>query len=39
MKLETIYICSNCDAQSLKWAGRCSECGAWGSPQLLRPKS
>ncbi|MBI4240058.1 DNA repair protein RadA, partial [Candidatus Uhrbacteria bacterium] len=31
MGIQTIYICSNCDAQSLKWAGRCSECGAWGT--------
>lgn len=27
----TIYVCSNCDAQSQKWAGRCLECGTWGS--------
>ncbi|MBI4250632.1 DNA repair protein RadA [Candidatus Uhrbacteria bacterium] len=26
-----IYICSSCDAQSSKWAGRCLECGAWGT--------
>jgi DNA repair protein RadA/Sms len=30
-KLQTLYMCSNCDAQSLKWAGRCSECSAWGT--------
>lgn len=27
----SLYICSNCDTQSLKWAGRCLECGAWGT--------
>lgn len=27
----SVYICSNCDAQSPKWAGRCLECGAWGT--------
>lgn len=27
----TLYICSNCDAQSQKWAGRCLECGTWGT--------
>ncbi len=27
----TIFICSKCDAQSPKWAGRCLECGAWGT--------
>lgn len=28
---QTIYECSKCGAQSFKWAGRCLECGAWGS--------
>lgn len=27
----SIYTCSQCDAQSPKWAGRCLECGAWGT--------
>jgi DNA repair protein RadA/Sms len=31
VNLKTIFICSNCDAQSPKWSGRCSECGAWGT--------
>ncbi len=26
-----IYVCDNCDAQFLKWNGRCLECGKWGS--------
>lgn len=30
-EIKTIYICSKCDSQFLKWQGRCSECGAWGS--------
>ena len=30
-KISSIYICSNCDAQSLKWSGRCLECGKWGT--------
>ena len=25
------FACSNCDAQYLKWQGRCSECGQWGT--------
>lgn len=29
--LQTIYECSKCGAQFSKWAGRCLECGAWGS--------
>src|SRR3989338_1156681 len=30
-KISTVYICTNCHAQAPKWAGRCSECGAWGT--------
>src|SRR5579883_988736 len=26
-----VYVCQQCSAQSLKWAGRCTECGAWNS--------
>src|SRR6056297_1614913 len=33
-KEKKIYVCSNCGAQSLKWSGRCLECGKWGSLQL-----
>ncbi|MFH2136651.1 MAG: DNA repair protein RadA [Patescibacteria group bacterium] len=29
--IQTIYECSKCGAQSTKWAGRCLECGAWGT--------
>lgn len=29
--LSPIFSCSNCGAQSSKWAGRCTECGTWGS--------
>lgn len=30
-KIKTIFSCSKCGAQSLKWSGRCLECGAWGT--------
>jgi DNA repair protein RadA/Sms len=30
-KTKEIYSCSKCGAQSLKWSGRCLECGAWGT--------
>jgi len=30
-KITTIYSCSKCGAQFLKWNGRCLECGAWGT--------
>ncbi len=26
-----MYICSNCDAQSPKWAGKCLVCDKWGT--------
>ncbi len=26
-----MFTCTHCDAQSLKWQGRCTECGKWGS--------
>jgi len=29
--IKKMYVCSNCDAQSIKWNGRCLECGAWGT--------
>jgi DNA repair protein RadA/Sms len=31
MKSRSIYVCQNCSYQSPKWAGRCPECGAWGT--------
>jgi len=30
-KVKSMYVCSKCDAQSLKWSGRCLECGSWGT--------
>lgn len=32
--MKNVYVCSNCDAQSLKWSGRCLECGAWGTLKM-----
>lgn len=26
-----MFFCTHCDAQSLKWSGRCVECGQWGT--------
>ena len=25
------YICSNCEAEYLKWSGKCANCGEWGT--------
>jgi DNA repair protein RadA/Sms len=33
-KTKNIYICANCGAQSIKWSGRCLECGGWGTLKL-----
>ena len=30
-KIQTIYSCSKCGAQTPKWEGRCPECGGWGT--------
>ena len=26
-----MFVCTTCDAQSLKWAGRCEVCSGWGT--------
>lgn len=31
MKTNLVYVCENCGAESLKWSGRCSVCGAWNT--------
>jgi DNA repair protein RadA/Sms len=31
MKEKVVFVCQECGAQSPKWMGRCTECGAWNS--------
>ncbi|MBU2530877.1 MAG: DNA repair protein RadA [Elusimicrobia bacterium] len=31
VKFKTIYKCQECGGASSKWAGQCSDCGAWNS--------
>jgi DNA repair protein RadA/Sms len=31
VKSNVVFECSNCGAQSAKWAGQCSECGKWNT--------
>ena len=31
MKAKTKYVCSDCGYTSIRWMGRCSQCGAWES--------
>ncbi len=33
MKTKVVYSCTECGAQSPKWAGQCSDCGAWNTLQ------
>ena len=30
-KTKTVYVCSNCGADSPKWIGRCPNCGEWNT--------
>lgn len=30
-KVKTKYVCSNCGAETLKWMGRCPQCGEWNT--------
>ena len=30
-KAKTVYICSECGAESLGWYGKCPNCGEWGT--------
>jgi DNA repair protein RadA/Sms len=30
-KTETIFVCQSCSFQSVKWLGKCPECGEWNS--------
>ncbi len=32
-KAKVVYVCSQCGAQSPKWAGQCLDCGSWNSLQ------
>ena len=30
-KTKTVYVCSNCGADSPKWIGKCPSCGEWNT--------
>ncbi len=30
-KTRSVYVCSDCGAESLKWIGKCPSCGAWNT--------
>ncbi|MEM7431339.1 MAG: DNA repair protein RadA [Pseudomonadota bacterium] len=35
-KAKTAYVCSDCGAHSVKWAGQCPECGVWNTLSEVR---
>lgn len=30
-KLKSVWVCSECGHESIKWAGQCSNCGSWNT--------
>ncbi|MEG0570225.1 MAG: ATPase domain-containing protein, partial [Oscillospiraceae bacterium] len=30
-KSKTVFICSECGYETIKWMGKCSDCGAWNT--------
>ena len=37
MKSKTVFLCSNCGTESVKWAGRCPSCGQWNTLEEYTP--
>ncbi|MBR3632113.1 MAG: DNA repair protein RadA [Elusimicrobiaceae bacterium] len=31
MKFKTVFVCQKCGYESVKWAGKCPDCGEWNS--------
>lgn len=38
-KNKTVFVCSECGTESIKWLGQCPDCGAWNTmeEQLIAP--
>ena len=30
-KLKSVWVCSECGHESIKWTGQCSNCGSWNT--------
>ncbi len=39
MKAKSVYVCSECGAQSPKWMGKCTHCGSWNTmvEEIIQP--
>ena len=35
-KEKTIYVCSDCGAETTNWAGKCPACGSWNTLKELK---
>ena len=35
-KAKTAYVCAECGAHSVKWAGQCPDCAAWNTLTQIR---
>lgn len=38
MKSKTVYFCTQCGAETMKWQGRCPSCGAWNTIEEHKEK-
>lgn len=38
MKSKTVFLCTNCGNESVKWAGRCPSCGQWNTLEEYTPR-
>ena len=37
-KASSSYVCQNCDAEYIRWAGKCSQCNSWNSISISPEK-
>lgn len=38
-KKNSSYVCQNCDYQQPQWTGKCSQCGAWNSFEIIQSET
>lgn len=37
MKSKTVFVCTNCGNETVKWSGRCPACGQWNTLEEFTP--